>query len=75
MREIEIHLLDLRYEGLRVRSPERDRRLVASIAEIGQAVPIVVVDGEGGATGPVVIDGYRRVRALSRLDLPARELP
>jgi ParB-like chromosome segregation protein Spo0J len=67
MTDLEIHRLDLRYEGLRVRSPERDRRLVASLAEVGQAVPIVVVDGEGATADPVVIDGYRRIRALSRL--------
>lgn len=65
--ELEIHQLDLRYEALRVRSPERDRRLVASLAELGQMVPIVVVTGDGGSGLPVVIDGYRRVRALSRL--------
>jgi len=65
--ELEIHQLDLRYEALRVRSPERDRRLVASLAEVGQMVPIIVVDGDEGVGSPVVIDGYRRVRALSRL--------
>ncbi len=65
--EIEIHQLDLRYEALRVRSPERDRRLVASLAEVGQIVPIVVVDGDEKDGLPVVIDGYRRVRALARL--------
>jgi len=42
-------------------------RLVASLAELGQMVPIIVVTGDGGGEPPVVIDGYRRVRALSRL--------
>ena len=64
--EVEIRQLDLRYEGLRIRSPERDRRLLASLSELGQLSPIVVVfSGEGAL--PVLIDGYRRVRALSRL--------
>jgi ParB family chromosome partitioning protein len=65
--ELEIHQLDLRYQALRVRSPDRDRRLMGSLAEVGQMVPIVVVTGDGEAGLPVVIDGYRRVRALSRL--------
>jgi ParB family chromosome partitioning protein len=61
--ELEFHQLDLRYEKLRRRSPERERRLLASLAEHGQQVPIVVVGG-----GPwVVVDGYKRVRALKAL--------
>ena len=60
--EFEIHQLDLRYEGLRVRSPARDRRLIASLAEVGQLVPIVVVNGDEERGLPVVIDGDRRVR-------------
>ena len=63
--EIEFHQLDLRYEGLRVRRPERERRLIASLAEHGQQVPIVVVALGGDRF--LVIDGYKRVRALRRL--------
>jgi ParB-like chromosome segregation protein Spo0J len=65
--EIELRQLDLRYDALRVRCPERERRLVASLAEVGQVVPVVVVDGDAVAGQPVLIDGYRRVRALCRL--------
>lgn len=64
--ELEFHQLDLRYEGLRVRRPEQERRLLGSLAERGQQVPIVVV----AASEPgrfVVIDGHKRVRALRRL--------
>ena len=60
--EIEFHQLDLRYQSLRRRSPEREKRLLASLAQHGQQTPIVVVAAEGGAQA--VVDGYKRVRAL-----------
>lgn len=64
--DLEFHQLDLRYEGLRVRRPEAERRLLSSLAERGQQVPIVVVAAsEAGRF--VVIDGYKRVRALRLL--------
>ena len=58
--------LDLRYEKLRTRKPEAERKLLASLAEIGQQVPVVVVRGEAPEQF-VLIDGYKRVRALRRL--------
>src|SRR5918994_7438674 len=64
--DLEFHQLELRYEGLRVRRPAAERRLLSSLAERGQQVPIVVV----AASEPgrfVVIDGYKRVRALRLL--------
>jgi ParB family chromosome partitioning protein len=64
--ELEFHQLELRYERLRVSRPEQERRLLGSLAEIGQQVPIVVV--KDGADGQfVVIDGYKRLRSLRRL--------
>jgi len=65
--ELEFHQLDLRYEGLRVRRPERERRLLASLAERGQQVPIVVISLSGEVGRFLVIDGYKRIRALRRL--------
>ncbi len=66
--DLELHQLDLRYEELRTRHPARERRLLASLAEVGQQVPIVVVAAP--AAGPfVLVDGYARVRALRRLGL------
>jgi len=62
--DLEFHQLDRRYEGLRVRQPGRERRLLASLADHGQQTPIVVV---GGGSGYVVVDGYKRVRCLKRL--------
>lgn len=63
--ELELHQLDLRYEEIRTRQPGRERRLLASLAELGQQTPIVVIAGEAGRD--VVVDGYKRVRALRRL--------
>ena len=63
--ELEFHQLDLRYEHLRRRAPVREKRLLSSLALTGQQTPIVVVGSEG--SGRVVVDGYKRVRALKRL--------
>jgi len=62
--EVELHQLTLRYERLRKRRPRAERALLASLAEIGQQAPIVVVSD---AEQFVLIDGYKRVRALKRL--------
>lgn len=65
--ELEFHQLDLRYEHLRVCRPARERRLLASLAERGQQVPVVVVAIPEEANRFIVIDGYKRIRALKRL--------
>lgn len=64
--DLEHQQLDLRYSRLRLRSPRREKKLVASIAEVGQLVPVAVVPGADPARR-VVIDGFKRVRALRRL--------
>jgi ParB/RepB/Spo0J family partition protein len=64
--DLEPQQLILRYEHLRLRCPERERRLLASLAAHGQQVPIVVV-AAGEPEHFVVVDGYKRVRALQRL--------
>lgn len=62
--DLELGRLDLRYQELRTRSADREKRLLASLASVGQQSPIVVVrDGERD----VLVDGYKRVRALRRL--------
>jgi ParB family transcriptional regulator, chromosome partitioning protein len=63
--ELEFHQLELRYQSLRRRAPEREKRLLASLAQHGQQAPIVVVAAERGVH--VVVDGYKRVRALKVL--------
>jgi ParB/RepB/Spo0J family partition protein len=65
--DLEFHQLDLRYEELRGRCPARERRLLSSLAEVGQQAPIVVVIASDAVARHVVIDGYKRVRLLRRL--------
>jgi ParB family transcriptional regulator, chromosome partitioning protein len=65
--QLEFHQLERRWEHLRVRHAERQRRLLASLAESGQQTPIVVVTAAGQADRYVVIDGYKRVAALEQL--------
>jgi ParB family chromosome partitioning protein len=62
--DLEFHQLDGRYERLRVRQPARERRLLASLADAGQQMPIVVVTA---GSAYVVVDGHKRVRCLRRL--------
>lgn len=65
--DLEFHQLDLRFEHLRVRRPDRERRLLASLAASGQQVPIVVVPVRDQPDRYLVIDGYKRISALRRL--------
>lgn len=62
--DFEIHQLDLRYQPLRRRNAHKERRLLASLVELGQQTPVVVVPTDGSA---VLLDGYKRVRALKQL--------
>jgi ParB/RepB/Spo0J family partition protein len=63
--KLELWQLDLRYEGFRIRTPARQGRILASLAEHGQQSPVLVVTGSDGHY--VLIDGYRRVEALQKL--------
>ena len=62
--QLEFHQLDRRWEHLRVRHPQRQRRLLASLAASGQQTPIVVVAVANQADRYLVIDGYKRIAAL-----------
>jgi ParB/RepB/Spo0J family partition protein len=64
--DLEHHQLDLRYERLRVRRPDKERQLLSSMSEHGQQAPIVVVAGASDGCY-VVVDGHKRVRAARRL--------
>ena len=64
--KLEFHQLDRRWEHLRVRHPQRQRRLLASLAESGQQTPIVVV-AAGQPDRYLVIDGYKRIAVLQQL--------
>jgi ParB family chromosome partitioning protein len=62
---LECRALRLTYAHLRIRDGGAEARLAASMAEVGQRSPVIVVhDAEGT---PVLLDGYRRVRVLTRL--------
>src|SRR6266852_7642578 len=65
--KLEFHQLDRCYEHLRARNPERQRRLLASLAASGQQTPIVVVAVSEKPDRYPVIDGYKRVAALEQL--------
>ncbi|KAF0151951.1 MAG: nuclease [Elusimicrobia bacterium] len=68
MRIIELNLesLDRKYERLSVCRPVAQRRLLASLGEVGQQSPVIVIAGaEAGRY--IVIDGHKRVSALKRL--------
>ena len=65
--QLEFHQLDRGWEHLRVRRPDRQRRLLTSLAATGQQTPIVVVAIAGEPGRYPVIDGYQRVAALEQL--------
>src|SRR5450432_3351302 len=65
--QLEFHQLDRPWEHLRVRSPQRQRRLLASLADAGQQTPIVVVAAAGQPDRYLVIDGHKRIAALQQL--------
>jgi ParB family transcriptional regulator, chromosome partitioning protein len=62
---IECRALELRYAHLRIRDAGAEARLAASMAEAGQTSPVIVV--HDADERPVLLDGYRRVRALGQL--------
>jgi ParB/RepB/Spo0J family partition protein len=64
--DLEFHQIELRYESLRRRAPARERQILASLDTAGQACPVVVLASKG--TPPfILLDGYKRLRALKRL--------
>ena len=65
--QLEFHQLERRWEHLRVRQPQRQRRLMGSLAESGQQTPIVVVLCPEPGERYLVIDGHKRIAALEQL--------
>jgi ParB family transcriptional regulator, chromosome partitioning protein len=71
--EVDLHLLELRFAGARLIEPQAVEKLARSIERDGQIVPLIVVGSSPnssdakGSERLVLIDGYRRVAALSRL--------
>ena len=63
--EVELRLLGLDYAHLRARDTNAEAHVLTSISVAGQQHPVLIVVREDGQR--VVIDGYRRVRALRSL--------
>jgi ParB family chromosome partitioning protein len=63
---LEHHQVQLRYTAVRSTSPSKERRVLSSLADIGQQCPVVVVV-DRAPRHYVLIDGYKRMRALSKL--------
>jgi hypothetical protein len=63
---VEISELDLRYERLRMKNPESERRLLSSIRERGVEEPLSGVDTSGAH---ILLDGYKRLRCARSLGL------
>ena len=64
---LDLHALIPRFASLRLHDPTRLARLVASIEQRGQLMPVVAVPEADGDRHWVLIDGYRRRAALQRL--------
>ena len=62
--DVDLHQLELRHRDLRIHDRAQRRRLIGSVAEIGQQVPVIVIRD---AERLVLIDGYLRVEALQQL--------
>lgn len=63
---LEIHHLKRSYGGIRAAELRAEERLLVSIANDGQRVPIVVASVSDGRHE--IIDGFRRIRALVKLE-------
>ena len=62
-----LHALIPRFAPLRLRDPARLARLLASLEQQGQLMPVVAVPDAHTECRWVLIDGYRRLEALQRL--------
>ena len=64
---LDLHLLNPRFAGLRLRDPERLACLTRSLRQHGQLMPVVVVAESLDPPRWVLIDGYRRLEALREI--------
>jgi ParB/RepB/Spo0J family partition protein len=64
--ELNLEALEFHYEKLRVRRPDQEKRLLASLGEGAQQNPIIVIRAcQAGRY--TVIDGHKRVRVLKKI--------
>lgn len=74
---LEPHQLERRFATLRLPEPKRLAALERSLAQAGQLQPLIAVPTEGPASGSapfVLLDGYRRLEALGRLERDTAEV-
>jgi len=65
-REVELSILDLRYESYRMRNPALEGRLLASIAQRGIEEPLEGVDTNDQI---LLLNGFKRYRCARRLGI------
>jgi hypothetical protein len=41
--EVDLHQFELRHRGLRIHSAQERRRLIGSVAELGQQLPVIMI--------------------------------
>ncbi len=64
--EVNLEALELKYGRLSVRRPVAERTLLASLGDVGQQSPVIAVPAPHHGHY-IVIDGHKRVRALTTL--------
>jgi ParB-like chromosome segregation protein Spo0J len=64
--EVDLHRLDLRFADARLLEPRAIEALAQSIEQSGQLIACIAVP-EANSNRLILVDGYRRVRALRRL--------
>lgn len=67
MVEIELRQISRKYESFRLKNTYAERQLLSSIAEKGTREPLVCAPGPLGQY--ILLDGYKRLRCLSRLNI------
>lgn len=65
--KVELHQIQAKYEFLRVICPREEKNILSSIAEHGQLVPVSVIRSDNPDKPFILIDGYRRLRAIKKL--------
>src|SRR2546421_12107780 len=66
-REIELSVLDLRYESFRLKQAALEERLLGSIAQRGLEEPVEGVELKAAS---VLLNGFKRYRCARKLCLP-----
>ena len=63
--ELEIVSLDTRYEGLKVKDPDQEAKLLGKMVQQQEIIPLLITMV---GTVPVILDGFKRYRAAKQLN-------